>query len=339
MANEASIINNPDNIPGAASSGYQAQNTRFIAQANGLDCSVVKGGVGQCTVKISGPVDVNDVLYSIASDAVLTPALGVGNYLIYLDGAGNNLTPTLTMTPGDFDETKNAHYTAGGKRILNWLVKYDGTNCRAYKLGRDLFEDVLVANGTWVAPFSKVYEIWVTGKGGDGGDTNSVYDQSAGGGGAGATGKQRIFIEAGTVWTGTFSALEAGSTSFTDGITTLSVGNGNNGSAASSVGLGGAVETSSLGMDIVFSGGCGANGHSSYPYGVDINIVFGGLGGASFYGQGGRGGKVAETTIYNATNGSAYGSGGGGSCENLVAAAYYKATKGTGASGIIRIIG
>ena len=319
MSNEASIIANPTSTPAAVSTGYQAQNVILTALMNGIDCSNIIDGVGQCTVKVSGPVDVNGTLYSITADTILTPGAGIGNYLIYLDGSGNTLTPTLTMTPGAFDETKNAHYTAGGKRILNWLVKYDGTDCRAYKLGRDLFEDVLVAAGTWTAPFSKVYEIWVTGKGGD--SQNSAAGEVTGGAGGGLTGKKRLFVEAGTVWTGVFSALSGGNTTFDDGVTTLSAQNGNQGSPSYNiVSLGGLGGIANSGFDIIFPGGNGGAGQIK-----DGGEICTSNGGSSFYGQNNdyRGGDAENGSTYGV---GATGAGGGGS-------------GGTGASGLIRIIG
>jgi hypothetical protein len=149
MADEASIIANPTSTPAAVSTGYQAQNTRFIAQANGLDCSVVEGGVGQVTVKISGPVDVNGVLYAITVDKILAIGGGAGRYVIYLDGAGNTLTPTLEAVNviGTFDPSKNARYTAGGKRILNWVIFYDDAIATIKKWSHPKDNIGLITNG------------------------------------------------------------------------------------------------------------------------------------------------------------------------------------------------
>jgi len=47
-------------------------------------------------------------------------------FYIYLDGSGETLTPTITTDPGILDSTKNARYTAGGKRILNWIIDWKG---------------------------------------------------------------------------------------------------------------------------------------------------------------------------------------------------------------------
>lgn len=134
MANEAAIINNPDSTPGAVSTGYQLQNTGMVAARVGMDASVVTGGTGQCVLEISGPVDVNGVLYSINS--AVTFALTVaGTYYIHLAGSGNNLTPTIGTGANTFDPDKNARYTdTGSYRVLNWVIYFDGTDATVYRL-------------------------------------------------------------------------------------------------------------------------------------------------------------------------------------------------------------
>jgi len=72
MANEFERINNPDSTPGAISTGYQLQNTGFIAQRVGIDNSVVTGGTGQCVLEISGPVDVNGEIYTCNAQVIFT---------------------------------------------------------------------------------------------------------------------------------------------------------------------------------------------------------------------------------------------------------------------------
>ena len=122
MADEAEIINNPDSTPGAVSTGYQAQNTNIVSQRTGIDKTYVSGGVGTVTVEISGPVDVNGVLYDVKSQTVLTPP-SAGRYYITLQGAGPQyLTPTLGTSAGTFDPLKNARYNASNYRVLNWVI-------------------------------------------------------------------------------------------------------------------------------------------------------------------------------------------------------------------------
>ena len=132
MANEAEILNNPTSTPVAVSTGYQRQNTNAVAARVGMDATVVSGGSGQCTLEISGPVDVNGVLYPIRSQRIFTLS-SADRYYIYLDGSGNYLTPTITTNAGTFDADKNARYTTGGYRILNWIIDYDGSNADVHK--------------------------------------------------------------------------------------------------------------------------------------------------------------------------------------------------------------
>ena len=187
MANEAEIINNPDSTPGAVSTGYQAQNTNLVAQRTGIDKTYVSGGVGTVTVEISGPVDVNGVLYDIKTQTVLTPP-SAGRYYITLQGAGPQyLTPTLGTSAGTFDPLKNARYDVSNYRVLNWVIYFDGTDCYASRLltpeddeNRLLYtdgipEDIgepeetwITSNGNWIAPRSKYYTIYITGCGGTG---------------------------------------------------------------------------------------------------------------------------------------------------------------------------
>jgi len=333
MANEASRIENPDSTPGAVSTGYQRQNTLLTSLFNGIDCSVIEGGVGEITIKISGPIDVNGTLYSIASEAVLALSGGAANYVVYLDGTGVTLTPTLTTTPGSFDSTKNAHYTAGGKRILNWMIQWDGVNARVYKLGQDQWEDVLTSNGTWTAMFSKVYEIWVTGKGGNGGNAENIApsNSAAGaGGGAGLTGKKKIYIKAGDEWTSVFSAISGGNTSISDGATTLTAQNGYDGQDAIDTfsSKGGKGGFTSSGFDFSFGGNPGESntGQITSSFLIDSN------GAGSYYGGGGLGAGGGNSDGGDAKG---YGSGGGGALR----IASGTNVGGTGASSVIRVIG
>ena len=137
MANEAEIINNPDSTPGAVSTGYQAQNTNMVAVRVGCDNTVVEGGTGDCTLKLSGPVDVNGTLYTINTDVTFT-LTAAGTYYIHLNGSGTNLSPTIgtiTANPHTFDPDKNARYTdVGSYRLLNWIIYYDGTTARAHRI-------------------------------------------------------------------------------------------------------------------------------------------------------------------------------------------------------------
>jgi hypothetical protein len=351
MANEAEIINNPDSTPGAVSTGYQLQNINLVSQRTGIDKTYVRGNGNTVIVEISGPVDVNGVLYTIKSQTVLTPP-SAGRYYITLQGAGQYLTPTLGTSAGTFNPLKNARYDASNHRVLNWVIYFDGINCYVHRLltpetENNYLPDInepeetwITSNTTWTAKRTKYYTIYITGSGGDGGAA-TVSNSWGGGGGAGATGIKRILVTAGTTWTATFSATAGESTTFSDGTTTLTAKNGSDGSSngtkGAGYGIGGLGGDSSVGTDITFVGGDGSGGFImdsaafTYPTGRR-----GGHGGASFYGGGGKGGwAMTGGNAGGVGSGKAFGSGGGGSA-NVDGTTQ---APGQGKVGLIRIVG
>ena len=276
MANEASILNNPTSIPEAVSTGYQRQNVNIVAARVGMDETVVVGGAGKCTLKVSGPVDVNGVLYTIDSEVEFALSIA-GEYIIYLeDSIAGHLTPKITSQPGLFVADKNAHYTADGYRILNWLIQYKGANAIAYKVGRDRFETVITASGQWRCMFSQPYEIVMCGKGGNGGGANSTVQACGSNGGGALTGYKKLYIEASDTWTAVFSSASGGMCSFANVAHTLQAQNGYNGvtDAKDSATAGG---SSHAGFDRVVAGKYGGiNGNDSRAFGGDSELGIGG---------------------------------------------------------------
>ena len=308
MANEASILNNPTSVPEAVSTGYQRQNTNIVAARVGMDESVVVGGAGKCTLKVSGPIDVNGVLYTIDEEVEFT-LTSAGEYIIYLeDGIAGHLTPKITSQPGLFVADKNAHYTTDGYRILNWLIQYNGTNAIAYKVGRDRFETVILANGKWKCKFSKVYEIVMCGKGGNGGGSDDGGSHMLGSNGGGAlTGHKKIYIEASDVWTATFSSASGGMCSFVNFANNLQVQNGYDGVLNNGIHVTAGGETSS-GFDRVVKGQyAGMNIVVAISYGYFSRAPA--FGGNSELGLGGENGYF-RNNIHGA-DGKGYGAGAG----------------------------
>jgi len=210
MANEAQIINNPDSTPGAVSTGYQLQNTGMVSQRVGIDKTVVEGGTGECVLKISGPVDVNGVMYTIQSEVTFTLTTA-GKYFIHLaTGGTGTLTPTIGTGANTFDDDKNARYTDTGTfRVLNWVIYYDGTTAYVHRLitpestktnlyDLDEPEETYISTTAtaWTAKRSKYYKIILVAQG------------------------YRIFINSGDIWT--FITDGSGILTFSDGVTTLS---------------------------------------------------------------------------------------------------------------------
>ena len=348
MASEFEIIDNPTSTPEAVSTGYQAQNTNLVSQRAGLDLSVVEGGVGQVTVKIAGPVDVNGVLYVCKTDAILTPADGEGRYVIRLNGSGDELTPELVTDFGTFDPEKNARYDASGHRILNWIIFYDGTDCIARRFftpetsdsnERNIVDDFdvpaktyITASGTWTAPFSKYYEIEMCGRGGNGGNSDTAASGAIayGGNGGGASyGRVRLWIEAGDIWTATFSTSSGGNLVFTDGAATLSVQNGFHGTntVGDTSGVPGDGGGTVTGFNVAIVGSRGAN----IPTSGSLPTP----GGFSFLSSQNRVLNTGNPLAYNGATGNNYGGGGQGAGGSTVV----PCTGGAGGSGVIIITG
>ena len=343
MADEAAIINNPDSTPGAVSTGYQLQNTNMVAGRVGMDATVVTGGTGQCVLEISGPVDVNGVLYSIGSAVTFTLTVA-GTYYIHLAGSGNNLTPTIGTGANTFDPDKNARYTdTGSYRVLNWVVFYDGTTSYPHRLvnPQNATNDFLDAEApeetwltttgtTWTAKRTKYYTMYVTGCGGNGGSGGTKANRGTSGGCAGSTGIKRILVNAGTTWTMTLTTGSGNSTTFTDGTTTITAGN-----------QGGAV----VGADTTLTGGgtgYGGSGWDSDTSGINAAGNPGAPGGASFWGAGGSGGQAGYRGNGGAGGaGVAYGSGGGngGGGDAYGGGTGTGGTGGAGKAGCVRIVG
>lgn len=315
MANEASILSNPTSIPEAVSTGYQRQNTNMIAARVGMDETVVVGGAGKCTLKVSGPVDVNGVLYTIDSEVEFALSIA-GEYIIYLeDSIAGHLTPKITSQPGLFVADKNAHYTTDGYRILNWLIQYNGTNAIAYKIGRDRFETVITASGQWRCMFSQPYEIVMCGKGGNGG---GAVNQTYGGSGGGAlTGYKKLYIEASDTWTAVFSSASGGTCSFANIANTLQAQNGYNGVTDAGLDAITACGSTHAGFDRVVAG--------KYSAGASF-------GGDSELGIGGENGFLFGSHVGG--NGKGYGAGAGSGWKSGV-----NGTGGTGAPAVIIIKG
>lgn len=125
MADELVQLPNPDNVPGAVSTGYQRQNVNLLAGQTGLDLTAPYVSGATIVLPVGGIIDVNGVLYKIETEAILTPANLTDAWYIYLEvGTGTAFTPKLTTTHGTFNAAKNARYTASNERILNWVYSH-----------------------------------------------------------------------------------------------------------------------------------------------------------------------------------------------------------------------
>jgi hypothetical protein len=129
MANELQLLSNPDNTPGAVSSGYQRQNTNFFASIVGLDfLNFSKDETANTlTLYAGGIVEINGALYKIPYNKTFNLDNTKNQYVSLLPNnpPDGYASAVLTDSPGTFDYTKNGYYS-GGARIINPYDKLHG---------------------------------------------------------------------------------------------------------------------------------------------------------------------------------------------------------------------
>ena len=123
MSNEFQKLPNPDNVPGAVTSGYQRQNTNLYVLQTGLDTTEpYDDGEGAISIPAGGIVDVNGVLFKLTADVVLgKPNAGTCYWVAIADNGDGTTTPSLVTRPGAWDSAKKGCYTEDNKRTLNWV--------------------------------------------------------------------------------------------------------------------------------------------------------------------------------------------------------------------------
>ena len=143
MADEIQIITTSadgsswaDLIPGAVSSGYQAQNTNIDASRNGMDKSSISYDFDTSEIVIapSGVIDVNGLPFAVASEVRLAISSNGDYYIKLVAGTGSTLrSAELTASKGTWDASKNAFYDSGN-RILNWLISKTNDGVKMFRL-------------------------------------------------------------------------------------------------------------------------------------------------------------------------------------------------------------
>ena len=113
-----------DNIPGAVSTGYQAQNTNISARSLGQDLTYlrVSDDLIGVTLEISGPVDDGGVPFKLAAQTTLYPTSNGTWYVAITAGSGalNRSVELIQGTP-IYDSTEGV-LKVGVYRILNWTI-------------------------------------------------------------------------------------------------------------------------------------------------------------------------------------------------------------------------
>ncbi len=236
-----------------------------------------------------------------------------------------------TYTDPDPGITRDAKFGQGGIAVLGG-AKTDSLNVTGQGLVNNLQavtgvfnkRQAFNASGTWTCPYG-VYAVkaWVTGGGAGGagstGTTPGSAESSGSGGGAGGTAIGVVGVTPGTVYpvtvgSGGAANVAGGNSSF---VGLVGFGGVNGGYVSSINSPGGSGGNASGGTDN-HKGGDGQDGQN----GSFTNA--GAMGGASYWGGGGRGGAP------NGASGQAEGSGGGGSYGGGSGA-----VGGAGANGVV----
>jgi hypothetical protein len=297
------IIPNPDNVPGAVSTGYQRQNTLLYASSVGhMNIGIVNKDNLEAPQIMAGSVfELNGMFYKCSANEPMSGSTSnnVVNYIYAIPNAGSATFQYGTTKPTFFPE-KGGWYN-GNNRAIALLFMNNG----AYygkRIIKDLRDELIPdgvgkvsSGGTLVASVSGnekkditlekgFYRIEIAGsKGGDGGEGNV----SGGIGGYGGYIKTQIYNDHKTYTVVIFSAKqgEVGQT-------------------------GGYGDGSDNPNGVVGGGGGGGGGTGAFII-DEMNI---GL--YAFGGGGGGGGGGTNSGSANNDNGGSGGSGGGGSGEN-----------------------
>lgn len=113
-----------DNIPGAVSTGYQAQNTNIAARSLGQDLTYLRVSDDEIgvTLEVSGPVDDGGVPFKLAAQTTLYPTSNGTWYVAITAGSGalNRSVELIQGTPA-YDSIEGV-LKVGVYRILNWTI-------------------------------------------------------------------------------------------------------------------------------------------------------------------------------------------------------------------------
>jgi hypothetical protein len=279
MANEFEKILNPDNIPGAVSSGYQRQNNLLYGVMTGLDTTTVYVVGNYAVIPAGGLIDVNGFIYKVVNDASMyINNLTLSYFIKLVEDEDGYITPQLTTDPGVFIPSKYGRYNSNNERILNHQVPV-------------ISSSLFLSSGQFTVP-SGVNQIYITGcaagKNGQNGNGDGGWP------GLGGAAGDSILRRTLNVYSGQ--------------VINITIGNQNTNTVVGSIVLvpgGGNVE---YGI-----GGSGGNGTHNSGYGG-----YGGVGGFGSVlavlnsSAGTAGGNSGGAGGYGGTNGG--GGGGGGGC-------------------------
>lgn len=116
-----------DGVPGAVSTGYQAQNTALQALFNGLDNSSVRISGGNVIIDPSGIIDDSGLPFVVSSAITLAlPTTGAAAWYLKVVAGSTPVERSIEWTDarGTYEPAKNGFYSSGGERVLNWVYDW-----------------------------------------------------------------------------------------------------------------------------------------------------------------------------------------------------------------------
>jgi hypothetical protein len=314
MANEFTKIPNPDNTPGAVSTGYQQQNTNIFCLQTGLDTTEpFDNDDGTITIPAGGIVEVNGSLFKLTNTVTITkqPLPALVNWLAVLDNGNGTATITAVTAPGIWNPAKQGCYRTDGARTLNFVSDgYLGST------PSQIYSKATKGNAS--IRLSKGWYYFSLGSGLSSGTPGTGQSGAGGAGGGGGTSfssnqkMKTIFIEKDTKLT-----IHVGGSGFDGGNGASGIGStaGGGGGAA---GPGEATTIIELGLDTgeqkPNNGGSGGNANGALYGGGGGGGETGGPGGTSSTSGGvsGQNGKSCLGGSYEKTGGAGGNSGNGG---------------------------
>ena len=148
------LMPNPDNVPGAVTTGYQRQNTNMFAIKTGLDTTAPFDDGTGVTIPLGGVVETNGAMYRIVNEITLTkPNASAAYWVAVVPGEdGSTATFELRARPGAWDSARNGCYLPDGRRTLDWVSLGEVSSLGA---GNDavVFEQNI--KGKWTANLKK----------------------------------------------------------------------------------------------------------------------------------------------------------------------------------------
>jgi hypothetical protein len=311
MANELQLLPNPDNTPGAVSSGYQRQNTNIFALQTGLDTTEpYDNDNGTITIPAGGIVEINGSLFKLTSTVTISKTgSAIANWIAVLDNGNGTASLTAVTRPGVWNPSKKGCYRTNGARTLNW-VSFGSLSGSS---GTAIFSRTTKGTGIFNAKPGWYYADLRSGLGaGDGGNASG---NTGGGGGVASIFDQvtKIFF----VEKPKSITIKVGGSGFNGG----AGGNGNSSTGGGGGGGSGPGEASSIPELGFFTdeilGGDGGNGGNDNIGGGGGGGRAGGTGGTGVSGKGNNGGNCLGGPGYELRGGGGgdpqgtYGGGGG----------------------------